>query len=453
MEAVLIILLGLVCTVCPFVMGQAYGHIRFFSPMHLVSYFCGLGFLLKVSVYLGAPELAFYRRFVDNPWGDLLGAFYLSLFVLMLCLGYRFACRSFCRSDSVIAARAVASAITRRGSLFLLAFAVAGGTFLLMLLARGGEVDADFIASVNNAKQINVNAEGVGATLAGIKTLFVVPKFAFVLLLAHGIATRHRNSLSQAALLAILMVAIAVISGDRFELAELLVFALSVHAILGGQFNWRAVAGTVAGLAALGVVSAYMTQLRLGLDGDVIWGTLLQQIVGSTYFLDINVAAMVADRVQPSDLMLGQSYLWWTFGWVPRALWFDKPAIDLGVFFKRDIMQMMTGGAYNVTGPGEAFINFGWAGALVGLVLGWLYRKGEAALLSAYGAIRCGAFLLYPILFYPFVQATLQSSFSAFIVGAAAQLVLIALMIAVFVTRFSIWIPSHHHSRSQLYVA
>jgi hypothetical protein len=148
--------------------------------------------------------------------------------------------------------------------------------------------------------------------------------------------------------------------------------------------------------------------------------------------------------------LLGESYTWWTFGWIPRALWFDKPAIDLGVFLKRDVMQVYTGGAYNVTGPGEAFINFGWFGLGVGAALGALYRRMEEVLLGGANVLRYGSFLLYPVLLYPFVQATLQSSFSAFIVGAVAQSILIIAMIILCVPRFS---QKHAPSRSLRYAA
>ena len=96
-------------------------------------------------------------------------------------------------------------------------------------------------------------------------------------------------------------------------------------------------------------------------------------------------------------------------------------------------MGITTGGAFNVTGPGEAFINFGWAGLAVAPALGRAFRMGEAVLLDAQRTARTGAAFLYPILFYPFVQACLQSSFSAFIVGAAAQLVLIVMIRALFI--------------------
>ncbi|MFQ1699077.1 oligosaccharide repeat unit polymerase [Loktanella agnita] len=452
METVLIILLAVICTVLPFWIGQRHGVLRLVSPMHLLCYFCLFGFLLKVAVYAAAPDLAFYRRFVANPWGDLLGALYLSVFIMMLCLGYRLACGRTRHANDTGAARLVAAGITRRGTLFVVALAVALGTMLSILHARGATgIDTGLLTALNSTKQINVNHDGVGATLAGIKSFFVVPKCAFVLLLAHGIATGARGAQMQAALLGALLVLIALISGDRFELIELMIFALATHMILGGWIRLRTVVILGVSAVAMAGLGAYMTQLRLG-EG-ALWQALILQIVSSTYFLDINVAIMVTDRVTPSMLLFGESYTWWRFGWIPRAFWLDKPAIDLGMFFKRDIMQIYTGGAFNVTGPGEAFINFSWAGIGVGFVLGWIYRKGEVLLLSPLWVMRYGSFLLYPMLFYPFIQATLQSSFSAFIVGAAAQLVLITMMIAVFVTRYALWVPRQSGIRGAAHVA
>ena len=448
MEAVLIILLATLCTVLPLWLGQRYGLVGLVSPMHLLSYFCLFGFLLKTVVYAGAPELAFYRRFVDNPWGDQLGALYLALFIVMMCLGYRLACRSARKADSIAAFRIVAVGVSRRSVLSAAAFAITLGTIMIILRARGlNALDLAALAGLNSAKQINVNVDGVGATLAGVKTFFVVPKFAFILLLAHAIVSKQRTGAAFAAVLGGLLVLIALVSGDRFELVELAIFTLTTAMLAGVRIKGGHVIFGLICLGGLAVVSGYMTALRHGDEGH----SLLQQIVGSTYFLDINAAVMVTDRVRPAAYLLGDSYTWWTFGWIPRAFWLDKPAIDLGVFFKQSVMDVHTGGAFNVTGPGEAFINFGWGGVLVGLMLGWIYRKCEVFLLSAKATLRWGAAFLYPMLLYPFIQATLQSSFSAFIVGAAAQLVLISGMILVFLTRyrFSNLIPE----RQALYVA
>jgi oligosaccharide repeat unit polymerase len=430
MENLLIFPLALMCTVIPFWMGERYGMVRLVSPMHLLAYFCAFGFLIKVAVYGADPALAFYSRYIDTAGAMPRGAIYLATFILLMCLGYRLALRPFDPDPAIHEARMIAGGLVRQGWLFAVAFGVAGLTFALMLQARGLSLfSSDLLTAFNQDKQVNVNSDGVGATLAGIKMLFVVPKCAFVMLLAQGFVRRAPWLLMQAGILALLLVAIALISGDRFELVELLVFGCATYLIVGGAIGLRGLLWMIAGGASVFLMAAYMTTLR-GLDAS-----LLEQIVGSTYFLDINASVMVTDQVRPASYLLGESYGWWTFGWVPRALWLDKPAIDLGIFLKRDVMGVTTGGAFNVTGPGEAFINFGWLGALVGFVLGWVYRRAEVALLAPRHGLRFGSFYLYPLLLYPFVQATLHSSFSSFVVAAAVQAVLIAAMIAFFVPR------------------
>lgn len=433
MENVLTLWLATLCTVLPFWLGARYGMVRLVSPMHLLSYFCAFGFWIKVAVYGAIPDYAFYSRFIDTPGAMQIGAIYLTGFILLMCVGYRCAVRPGDPFPAVHEARVIAAGIVRQGWLFTGAFVVAGLTFALLVQARGLSVfSTDLLTAFNQDKQINVGSDGVGATLAGIKTLFVVPKFAFVLLLAQGVVRQSGWLLAQAFVLAALLVAIAIVSGDRFELVELLVFAAATYLILGGQIGIRAVVQMTLGAMSVLFLSAYMTALR-GTEAS-----LLYQIVGSTYFLDINAAVMVTDQVKPNDYLLGETYGWWTFGWVPRAFWLDKPAIDLGVFLKRDVMQVTTGGAFNVTGPGEAFMNFGWAGVLVGFVLGWAYRRLEVLLLSARSTLRFASFYLYPLLLYPFVQASLHSSFSGFIVGAAAQSILIFAMIALCVPRYRV---------------
>ena len=427
--AFVVILLAL-CAVCvPLALGARFGVLPLLSPMHLVGYFCALGFLAKVVVYPARPDWAFYARFVDAPEALLVGAVYLALFVFGICAGYLLAVNRRSTNQPASLTQISASKVTHPNVLFALAILVAACTFLAILRARGMSLSGDVLLQLNSEKQIDVSAAGVGATLAGVKTLFVVPKCAFVLLLAYGLSRGDRRALWQAMVLAGLLVFVALVSGDRFELVELLVYTVLTYLLVGGRNGLGTVLRLGVACAAVLVLSAYMTALRGSADG------LVQQIIGSTYFLDVNAAVMVTSTVAPHQMLWGESYSWWGFGWVPRVWWPDKPAVDLGVYFKRDVMGVMTGGAFNVTGPGEAFINFGWWGLGVAPVIGAFYRWVEVWLLSA-TQLLSGGWVVYPLIFYPFIQATLQSSFSAFVVGAAAQLLLICLMISVFLPRY-----------------
>jgi oligosaccharide repeat unit polymerase len=427
----LIIVLAAFATAVPLWLGRQYGLAPLVSPMHFLGYFCAAGFLIKVSVYSQKPEWAFYRRFIETPGADMGGALYLTGFVLLMALGYRCAIRSTDNCEGLSERRMVAAGIQRTQPLFVAAFVIAAVTLVLILRARGiSGLSPDVLETLNRDKQVNVNAAGNGATLAGIKSLFIVPKCAFVLLFAAGLVRQSKFLLIQTALIAALLICVALVTGDRFELLELFAYGAITYLLVGGIVRLRSV--LVAGGAALAVLlaSAYMTPLR-GSDAG-----LLHQIVGSTYFLDINASVMISDRMTPALYLQGESYTWWGFGWFPRAYWPDKPAIDLGVYFKRVVMALPEGGAFNVTGPGEAFINFGWGGMAVGFALGWLYRRVEVGILAAPATLRFASFVYFPLLFYPFIQATLQSSFSAFLVGAAAQGILIVGIVVTCVPRY-----------------
>ncbi|SFS01607.1 oligosaccharide repeat unit polymerase [Yoonia litorea] len=424
MADVLIILMAGLATMTPIWLARRHGMLPLVSPLHFVGYFCAAGFLVKALVYPHFPDWAFYRRFVEDPDAGLIGASYLTAFVLAICLGYRIAVPVVSGGPSRLDSEDAITAVKNRHLLFVIAIAVAALTYVAILRARG--IDAltpDLLQQLNKDKQINVNADGVGATLAGVKSFFVIPKCAFVLLLGNGLIRSDKVALLQAVFLGALLLLVALVSGDRFELVELFAYGTITYVIVGGRAHGAAWATVVVAAGLVFGLSAYMTTLRGSEAG------LLHQLVGSTYFLDLNAAVLVNAHVTPDMQLWGQSYGWWSFGWVPRSIWPEKPAIDLGVYLKRDVLGVMTGGAFNVTGPGEAYINFGSWGVLVGVALGALYRWLEVALLSFGPRGALTQFLVYPLIFYPFVQATLQSSMSAYVVGAAAQLVLVLLVV------------------------
>lgn len=430
METFLILAMAGTSVILPLWLGQRYGLIAFASPMHLLAAFALLGFAAKVLAYAYVPDLAFYPRFVDRPGAFLRGALYLTGFVLFVCLGYRLAVRPADPPKPASAVQKMAARPARQGWLFAGAFGVAGLTLVLILRARGIDtLSTEVLGQVNRDKQIGVNSDGVGATLAGIKTLFIVPKLAFVVMLARALVLRSIAQAALCAALGALLVAVALVSGDRFELFEMLIYALAIWAIFGGRLGARQWLVAALALWVALLATSHMTALR-GQDTG-LW----RQVIGSTYFLDINVSVLVTDKVQPAQMLWGESYGWWSFGWVPRAIWPEKPAIDLGVYLKQEVLGQRTGGAFNVTGPGEAFINFGWWGIGVGGALGWLYRRGEVFLLASRHATGQGGVYYYPLLLCPFVQATLQSSFSAFVVSAVVQGVIIAAVIALCLTR------------------
>ncbi|MBT0957779.1 oligosaccharide repeat unit polymerase [Alphaproteobacteria bacterium KMM 3653] len=438
MDQTMILALAFASVALPWGLGQAYGRLPWVSPLHLVAWFAGFGFLLKALAYGFDPGLAFYTRHTSAEGAPLRGAAYLAGFIAMICLGYTLSLPRLRLRHPAGVISASAPGLRWRWPLAALAVLTALMTIALIAKARGGlGLNLASLTEVNTSKQINVNERGVGSTLAGIKTFFFLPRLAFVLILAHALTTRDAASTALAATLGLLLLAVALVSGDRFELVELFAYTFITVLITGTRVSLRLWLLAGAAMLLVGWLAAVMTGLRLGEDGSSPLADLWRQVAGSTYFLDWNASVMLTDRMTPDQHLYGSSYLWWAYGWIPRGFWPDKPAIDLGVYFKRDILGLATGGAYNVTGPGEAFINFGWAGLLIGLPLGAAYRLIEDATLRLRACLRFAGWAFYPLFVYPFVQATLQSSFSSFLVGAMAQLVLAVPLIWLFCPRYA----------------
>ena len=134
------------------------------------------------------------------------------------------------------------------------------------------------------------------------------------------------------------------------------------------------------------------------------------------------------------------------FFWTITAVAFESAGKKIGsvtVNLIRLFLALLFLGTYTLFTRGSFFPagashhNWIWLSlsGFVGFVLGWVYRRAEVVLLAPRHCLRFGTFYLYPLLLYPFVQATLHSSFSGFIVAAVVQAVLIMAMIMVFVPR------------------
>lgn len=438
---VIMLALGAISFLAPLSLARARGLVPFVSPMHFVAYFAFFGILLKTVSYAINPNLAFFTFLISDDISIGLGYIYITLFVLAICAGYLVGCRPRNRQEIFAAARESVNTVRHRSLLLPISIGIFSLSVMALLSARGlsGLSVATFFELNNNKAGYIEGAEGFGRTFAGLKTLFIVPKLVFVIFAARFLVYRNKSAGIAVAVSGLILVLTALLSGDRMELIDIVIFYFCTHFALGHTLNAGTAFKMLFGACFVFVFFIFMSTAR-----TVEYGTTttefsliaaLAQIVNSTYFLDVNVSILVIDLSDIDDWFLGETYLWWTFGWVPRDFWPGKPAMDVGVFLKRDILGLYAGGAINVTGPGEAYLNFGWFGALCGTVLGFMYRRFEEFLLEPRRLRRGLSLLLYPVVFYPFIQSTLQSSFSAFVVGAAAQLVLIYLFMWPFLKR------------------
>jgi hypothetical protein len=140
----------------------------------------------------------------------------------------------------------------------------------------------------------------------------------------------------------------------------------------------------------------------------------------------INQVTQIGRLVDEGGHLGGSTLEYLGFAFVPRVLWPEKPLIAKGAWFALQIGQARiseTGritNAVNMTVPGELYLNFGWLGVLVGLLL--------------FGALL--ALLWDRSRFWEFQTNTLGTAFGYYLLSVAltlaADLQIVVTMIALY---------------------
>ncbi len=435
---VLQILLGTLAFLVPLLIGQRLGLLRYASPLHFVAYFAFFGFTIKAITYTFLPEMAFYNRWIISESQVGWGYAYTSAFIFLLCIGYIFATRPSERAN-IGRNRMVFQNSLSPEILFMVAAATTILTTAVYLYARGG-VQADDAEVLDVLQELNAQKiqrsesdDGIGRSFGIIKIFYLIPGVIMCLLLAQYMMKRNARVLLYLILSAALYLGATILHGGRSDLMDLFIFALVTAALLGIRINGSSVLIGALTLPVVLIVFSFMTVLRMT-RGDIDQAQListepLEQIVGSTYFLDINAPIMISAMIRPDQMLWGTSYLYWTYAWIPRFLWPEKPAVDIGPYLKNEIMRVDIAGlgGYNPTGAGEAYINFGPWGVLFAFVIGYAMRRGEVFLLSDWSTKKVYGPVIYATIFIGLIQGVLQSSFSGHLVSSAAQAVIVFL--------------------------
>ena len=431
------ILLALLASLMPFVIGQRYGLLRYASPIHIVSYLVIFGFFLKAIAYSIAPELAFYSNFMVDDIAVGWGYFYLTLFILTLCLGYFGGVR---RNDHFggDAARQFAQRIRSPWMLLTVGAGLTALVTVLYFQAHDSGVSLtdsslQSFADISAAKVVKIEEESsFGNSYALIKLFYVIPAVIFVLLLYRFLERGKANHLPVIFGSGILLIFSAFIQGKRGDLLDIMIYALIALAIAGRRLNLRVLMSGLLFVIPLMATFSVISNLRMGRgrSGEYVLLSLdsFKPIITSTYFIDINIPILLTTYMKNGEYLGGLSYLYWIYGWIPRALWPEKPIVALGTYVKNDVLGIRSIGGYNPTGAGEAFMNFGWLGIVVAFALGYFFRRSEAYFLSEKGIATRYGIVMYPVILMAAVQGFLQSSFSAVAISLIAQTIVVGIL-------------------------
>jgi hypothetical protein len=155
------------------------------------------------------------------------------------------------------------------------------------------------------------------------------------------------------------------------------------------------------GLIVYPIVFSYLGQNRASLSGRdeklqrVFEGSVQLKEVdeGETILGRLNVLGQMSNVVSLTDrkgFYNGHTLSYFTFVFIPRFLWPEKPTLDAGQWFSVEIGRSYykksgkANNSINMTVPGEMYLNYGWYGLIIGCIFFgffisriWIWIDGE----------------------------------------------------------------------------
>ena len=331
----------------------------------------------------------------------------------------------------------------------IVAIAISLGVCSLYLKQRGllGLSLLNLIVNANISKVAQIDGVKTGSfgnTFAFTIQFFMVTKIYLLIFFSNLIASRNKiNKIGFAILLALCLFQV-VITGRRNELLSLIV-PLIIMAKMSAKQNvvfehikankkrQKVIDRLLILIIPVSIIIfGFITYVRGGFDDNlnfdilISFNNLLEPILESTYFTDINILGSIMEKMKYRnlDFLMGQSYFSVIYGFIPRFLWSDKPAISLGIFIKNEVFGVRGSlGGIPPTMPGEAFINFGWWGLIVPFIYGFVLRKFEYLVLNKFAKSTLGLYL-YCLLIFPLAWSLMQSSFAITVNGIVSSVLL-----------------------------
>lgn len=96
----------------------------------------------------------------------------------------------------------------------------------------------------------------------------------------------------------------------------------------------------------------------------------LEQTFSGSYFMDPAKTAIIIETVERKDLFLGGvTYLEFVIAPIPRVIWPQKPDVRNSYFVADEILDLRTNSGVPPSGMAELYMNFGWAGIILGMFL------------------------------------------------------------------------------------
>lgn len=340
-----------------------------FHPLVMFTGFCFFGYFLRSFHLLWHEDLDLYHIPLGRTEAlELLGRGVLVVVVAVLAFYFGY----LSPLGAAVAARApVPPRLWQPGrvrAISLLFTAIGAASYAMYARAAGGLV---FLAT--NMELRSELSAGMHVYFFGIRFLELGLLFRYAQHLQS--ATRRSRPVPIGLHALLVMVAVALL-GSRAWAMEVLFMMLVVRALLLRPPSARALLVTVVvGLFAFSVYDQYRNLTHEGLEahelGEISVGqadALYEGVLGHRNFdMMDNLLSVLEFTPGPLPYLMGSSYAYYFTNWIPRKLWAGKPKGVDSILAER-IYGWRMGGAPPGT-IGELWMNFGWAGVIVGMAV------------------------------------------------------------------------------------
>ena len=340
-----------------------------FHPLVMFTGFCFFGYFLRSFHLMWHEDLDLYHILVNRTDAIELigrGVFVVIVGVLAFYFGYLSPVGSAVAARAPVPprlwapgrVRALSLAFTAIGALSYAMYARAAGG--LLFLATNMELRSELSA-------------GMHMYFFGIRFLELGLLFRYASHLQNGAGRARRASLVLHALL--VMVAVGLL-GSRAWAMEVLFMMLVARAVLLRPPSAKALLVTMAaGLFAFSMYDQYRNLTHGGLETGELKEISFSQVdavyegvLGHRNFdMMDNLLSLLEYTPDRLPYLLGSSYTYYFTNWIPRRLWAGKPK-GVDSVLAEQIYGWGMGGAPPGT-IGELWMNFQWAGILVGMAI------------------------------------------------------------------------------------
>lgn len=303
------------------------------------------------------------------------------------------------------------------------------GLFSFVLFTMQLDFNFRGLSDLSSKRFVAVEGSNLPGSLGYLRWGATLIEIGFYLAFAHWAASRKRLlSFSGGVVVALALTAsiYPIFTSSRMTIMMMIVRMVLVWMCLRGEPRPRSVLALVAlGFMIIGPMLAFRRGLAdwEGVGGHLGVARLLEETVGSRHFLDLTKTAHVLAAVPGEmDYQYGRTLLTWLVAPVPRAVWPDKPAVNVGQELGPALFETNARTGVPPGMVGELYLNFGLLGVLVGLLAVGLLLRSLYATLEPHLATP-GVALVYALLVTRLAFGMLANSASGDITRLLKELV------------------------------